>query len=353
MMFSKRLKELKPYIPGEQPGDANYIKLNTNENPFGPSPRVKDILNTFDPENLRLYPDPLFKNLRSKLADKYGLLPNQVFAGNGSDEVLSFVFFAFFDTLNGNLIFPEHTYSFYPVYCDFYGISYQKIPLKSDFSIDINSFLKTHEIAGLIFPNPNAPTGILMPLKEVEDLIQRFPKDRLVVIDEAYIDFGGQSAVPLIDKYNNLLVIKTFSKSMSLAGIRLGYALGNEKLIAALFAVKDSFNSYPIDTLTLKIAEAAVSDMGYYDKINKKIIQNRKKLTLDLEQKGWNVLPSSANFIFTRKEGLSGSHVYKKFKEKGILVRHFNHDGIKDFVRITIGTDEMMESFMSVLKTEF
>ncbi len=352
-MFSERFKGLKPYVPGEQPGDAEYIKLNTNENPFPPSPRIREVLSTFDLDGLRLYPDPLFKKLRKKLADKYGLTPGQVFAGNGSDEVLSFVFYAFFDSRNGNLLFPEHTYSFYPVYCDFYGITYEKIPLNPDFSIDPDSFLNRKETCGLIFPNPNAPTGILMPLASIENMMENFPENRLVAIDEAYIDFGGESAVSLINKYDNLLVIKTYSKSMSLAGIRLGYALGCEKLIDALFAVKDSFNSYPIDVLTLKIAETAVSDMGYYDGINRKIIENREKLTVDLRRKGWDVLPSSANFVFARKEGYSGEHVYRKLKEKGILIRHFNMDGIRDFVRITIGTDSMMDALMSVLNTEF
>ncbi len=353
MIFSKKFKKLTPYVPGEQPDDTKYIKLNTNENPYEPSPKVREVLTAFNPEKLRLYPDPLFKNLRETLAAKYGIRPGQVFAGNGSDEVLSFVFFAFFDAVNGPLLFPEHTYSFYPVYCDFYDIRYKKVPLNSDFSINVKSFLAIDKMNGLIFPNPNAPTGILMPLEAVEDLLQRFPENRLVAIDEAYIDFGGQSAVPLIDRYENLLVIKTFSKSMSLAGIRLGYALGNEKLITALFAVKDSFNSYPIDTLTLKIAEAAVSDMAYYQKINNKIINTRNKLTLDLEAKGWETLPSTANFIFARKHGLTGDAIYRTLKKKGILVRHFNHEGIKDFVRITIGTDKMMTAFMSVLNTEF
>lgn len=228
-----------------------------------------------------------------------------------------------------------------------------KIPLKPDFSIDTDSFLHQKETAGLIFPNPNAPTGILVPLTEIEDLLERFPNDRVVAIDEAYIDFGGKSAVSLINKYDNLLVIKTFSKSMSLAGIRLGYALGNEKLITALFAVKDSFNSYPIDVVTLKIAEAAISDIAYYDNITRKIIENREKLTIGLTQKGWEVLPSSANFVFARKKGLEGMHVYETLKEKGILIRHFNSHGIRDFVRITIGTDSMIKCLMSVLDTAF
>jgi len=352
-MFSERFKGLKPYVPGEQPAGTDYIKLNTNENPFPPSPLIRKMLDNLDTEPLRLYPDPLFKNLREKLAEKYNLSTSQVFAGNGSDEVLSFLFYAFFDSDNGSLLFPEHTYSFYPVYCDFYGISYEKIALNDDFSINIQSYLEKKETTGLILPNPNAPTGILMPLSDVEKLMEQFPDNRLVAIDEAYIDFGGESAVSLIDKFDNLLVIKTFSKSMSLAGIRLGYALGNEKLIDALFAVKDSFNSYPIDTVTLKIAETALSDMAYYDKINHDIIVNRDKLTEDLLELGWNVLPSSANFVFAGKDGYTGEYLYQKLKEKGILVRYFNHEGITDFIRITIGTDSMMESLLKAVKVEF
>ena len=352
-MFSKRLKGLDPYVPGEQPDDTVYMKLNTNENPFPPSPGISDLLSAFDPELLRLYPDPRFKTFRRKLPDKYGIRPSRIFAGNGSDEVLSFIFYAFFDGLNGPLLFPAHTYSFYPVYCDFYDIPYEKVRLKTDFSIDPASFLNQKKTTGLIFPNPNAPIGILMPLASGEDLLGRFPQGRVVVIDEAYIDFGGKSAVSLIDRYENLLVVKRFSKSMSLAGIRLGYALGNERLIDALFAVKDSFNSYPVDALTLKIAERALSDMVYYEKITRKIIKNREQLTTGLTQTGWEVLPSSANFIFARKTGIEGVHIYDRLKEKAILVRHFNRPGIRDFVRITIGTDSMTKRFLSVVAAEF
>ncbi|MBU0995667.1 MAG: histidinol-phosphate transaminase [Proteobacteria bacterium] len=339
-MFSSRLKNLVPYVPGEQPQDRKYIKLNTNENPYPPTPRIGQFLNRFDAERLRLYPDPLFLSLREKIAGRYGITKDQVFVGNGSDEVLAFSFYAFFDSEKGNLLFPEFTYSFYPVYCDLFDISYTKVPLAHDFNIDIAKIMDAGKSCGAIFPNPNAPTGMLLPLEHIKSLLAGYDENNVVLVDEAYIDFGGESAVSLIDQYKNLIVVRTLSKSMSLAGIRIGFAMGNPGLIQALFAVKDSFNSYPANVLSQEIAQIAFSDADYYNAVVEKIINTRTVLSKELKQIGWDVLPSSANFVFARKTGFKGKEIYLKLKERGILVRHFSTPGIDEFVRITIGTDQ-------------
>ncbi|MBN2126348.1 MAG: histidinol-phosphate transaminase [Deltaproteobacteria bacterium] len=345
-MFSERLKRLTPYVPGEQPRDRRYLKLNTNENPYPPSPEIKKFLAGFDPERLRLYPDPLSLNLRSRIASTCGLTEDRVFVGNGSDETLSFAFYAFFDPGRGPLLFPQFTYSFYPVYCDFYGIPYEKVPLRSDFSVDVSGFLSRADSCGVIFANPNAPTGICLPLEEVRHFLEGYPDDRVVVVDEAYIDFGGESALALLDRFPNLLLMRTFSKSMSLAGLRVGYALGSRDLIGALFTVKDSFNSYPLDALSQVIAEIALSDEAYYRSVTDKIRTTRDAFSRDLEGRGWRVLPSKANFVFAAKPGIAGTRIYGRLREQGVLVRHFDLEGIRDFVRITIGTKEDMERFL-------
>ncbi|MBN1410196.1 MAG: histidinol-phosphate transaminase [Spirochaetales bacterium] len=349
-MLTKRLRNLTPYVAGEQPLDKKYIKLNTNENPYPPSPAVKELLGRYDADHLRLYPDPLFTRLRKTIAARFSVKPEQVFAGNGSDEILSFAFFAFFDSADGPLLFPEFTYSFYPVYCDFYGIEYGRIPLAEDFSIDSESYPGPGKSCGIVFPNPNAPTGMFLPLVKIRELLERYPGDRVVVIDEAYIDFGGESAVPLINQYGNLLIVQTCSKSYSLAGLRLGYALGNEELIKALFAVKDSFNSYTVDTLAQKIAEAAIADEDYYGKVNQMVVRTREYFTGELQKIGFDVLPSMANFVLARKKGIEGRTIYSRLKEEGILVRHFDKPGLKDFVRITIGLPGDMEILLQKLR---
>ncbi len=352
-MFSKRMKKLSPYVPGEQPQDRKYLKLNTNENPYPPSPKIADYLRGFDIETLRLYPDPLFKDLREKIAHKYGIDREQVFIGNGSDEVLSFAFYAFFDSAQGPLLFPEFTYSFYPVYCGFYDIAYKKIPLNPDFSVDVPGFLDETESCGLVFSNPNAPTGMVLSLGQVKDLLAGYPRDKAVIIDEAYIDFGGTSAVSLLGDHPNVLIVRTFSKSMCLAGLRLGFAMGDKDLIQALFTVKDSFNSYPADRLSLKIGEIALGDEDYYRTVTEKIISARDLLASGLQSLGWRVLPSRANFLFASKEGIPGRDIYLRLKQEGILVRYFDIDGIKDFVRITIGTKADMERLIEVLEPLF
>lgn len=351
-MLSQRMKNLTPYVPGEQPQDRKYLKLNTNENPYPPSPKVDAKLKAVESERLRLYPDPEMNELRTAIAQRYGVEKGQVFVGNGSDEVLSFAFYAFFDENNGKLLFPAHTYSFYPVYCDFYGIGYEKVPLNDDFTVAVDRFDGKNS-CGIIFPNPNAPTGIALPLSEVIALLDSAPSDRVVVVDEAYVDFGGESAVSLIDRYPNLLVIRTFSKSMSLAGIRLGFAMGSSKLIDALFMVKDSFNSYPVDTLTQEAGRAAIADREYYDGITEKIVADRDRIAAELVRIGWRVLPSSANFIFARKQGVAGEEIYRKLRERGILVRHFAKPGIADFVRITVGTGEQMDTLLAEIRKTF
>ena len=352
-MLSERLKKLRPYVPGEQPQDRTYLKLNTNENPYAPSPRIRTFLQDFDVEHLRLYPDPLLGGLREKIALRYGIDRDQVFVGNGSDEVLSFAFYACFDGIRGPLIFPEFTYTFYPVYCDFHGIAYKKIPLDRDFSIDTRRFLETPNSCGLVFANPNAPTGMSLSLDKIVHLLENYPRDNVVLIDEAYVDFGAESAIGLIKDFENLLITRTFSKGMSLAGLRLGFAMGSQTLINALFVVKDSFNSYPADSLSLKIGEIAIGDEDYYRGITEKIIAAREYLSSELQKLGWCVLPSKANFLFASKEGIPGQTVYSRLKAEGILVRYFDIEGIRDFVRITIGKPEDMEGFVRVVKRLF
>lgn len=352
-MFSKRLKNLVPYVPGEQPQDRKYIKLNTNENPYPPSPLIDPLLHEYNSGRLRLYPDPAFVALREKIAQRYGIEKSQVFVGNGSDEVLAFCFYAFFDSLEGELLFPEFTYSFYPVYGDLLGIRYKKVPLAPDFNIDLSLMLKNEPSCGVIFPNPNAPTGMLLSLEQVKTFLNGYRKDRVVVIDEAYIDFGGESAVGLIREHDNLLIVRTLSKSLSLAGIRIGFAMGDSALIHALFAVKDSFNSYPANTLSQEIAGIAVSDTLYFERVVEKIIATRNRLSKEMKQMGWELLPSSANFVFAKKKGFHGKNIYLRLKERGILVRHFNIPGIDEFVRITIGTEEDTTTLLEEMRSCF
>lgn len=348
-MFSQRLSKLSPYVPGEQPQDKKYLKLNTNENPYPPSPRIGELLRSFDIASLRLYSDPVCDRIRGKIASKYGLGKEQAFVSNGSDEALSFCFYAFFDSLYGKLLFPEYTYSFYPVYCDFYGITYERVPLDKEFRVDLDGFLKKRDDScGIIFANPNAPTGTYLALDRIVWFLKNYPEEKVVVIDEAYIDFGGESAAKLVNEFQNLVIVKTFSKGMSLAGLRLGYALADERLIKALFTVKDSFNSYPADTLSQLIGEIAVEDEVYYKRIREEIMATREYFSSELERLGWFVLPSRANFVFASRKGIPGKDIYSKLKEKGILVRHFDVEGIKDFVRITIGTKEQMARLLSV-----
>jgi histidinol-phosphate aminotransferase len=352
-MLSERIKKVVPYVPGEQPQDKKYIKLNTNENPYPPCPGIGRFLKTFDISNLRLYPDPLAVQVREKLGNHYHVRKENVFVGNGSDEVLSFAFYAFFDSSSGALLFPEFTYSFYPVYCNFYSIDYKPVALNADFSIDVERLCEQKPSCGIIFPNPNAPTGILLELHHIKQLLENYPQEHVVVIDEAYIGFGGDSAVELISEYSNLLIISTFSKSRALAGLRFGFAIGSQQLIQALFTAKDAFNSYPVDILAQRIAGIALDEDAYYRSINGTIIRSREYLSGSLTDYGWHVMPSKANFIFTGKKGIKGIEIYRKLKGEGILVRHFDHRGIENFVRISVGTDAQIEKLLKKIKQLF
>ncbi len=345
-MISERLRRLTPYTAGEQPRGNGFIKLNTNENPYPPAPAVSAALESFDPGRLRLYPDPACTELREAVAESLGLSPENVFAGNGSDEVLSFAFYAFFDGARGPLLMPQFTYSFYPVYCDFYGIPYRRLPLRPDFSLDLSAYLESGEACGIAFANPNAPTGVAASRSEIERLLARAPADRVILVDEAYVDYGGESVVPLIREHENLLVVYTFSKSKALAGMRLGFAYGSRALVDALFAVKDSFNSYPIDTLAQAVGAAAARAGDYYAEVTRRVVATRRAFSDALLERGATVLPSSANFVFASFPGLSGRTVYGRLKERGILVRHFEIPGISDFVRISMGTEEQMGVFL-------
>jgi histidinol-phosphate aminotransferase len=351
-MLSARMKELRPYVPGEQPRDRQYLKLNTNENPYPPSPKIKAFLEEFDIDTLRLYSDPLSRDLRECIASRYQVAEEEVFVSNGSDEALSFCFYAFFDSEQDPLLFPEFTYSFYPVYCDFYHISYERIPLDGDYGVHLEGFLERPS-CGVIFANPNAPTGHGLPLDRIRDWLQRYPADRVVIVDEAYVDFGGESAVGLIREFPNLVIVQTFSKSFSLAGLRLGFVIARAPLVEALFTVKDSFNSYPTDTLSQKIGAIAVSDTAYYADITRKILETRERFIAQAADHGWQVLPSKANFVFASRPGVAGGEVYRRLKERGILVRHFDVEGIRDFVRITIGRPEDMDRLLTEMKEAF
>ncbi len=348
-MFSKRFKQLTPYTPGEQPQNRKYIKLNTNENPYPPSPSVGEFLKTTDPDILKLYPDPASVKLRNAIGEYYGLPSSMIFVGNGSDEILSFCFYTFFDRENGPLLFPEHSYSFYPVYCGFYNIPFQRIPLEADFSISVDTYISEENYCGIIFPNPNAPTGTYLQPEEIRRLIENVNKNRVIIIDEAYIDFGGKSVAALTNEFKNLLIVQTFSKGRSLAGLRVGFALGNEKLISALTTVKDSFNSYPLDTLAQNAARLSIEDIDHYKDNTSRIIETRIFTVKALQEKGWDVLPSMANFIFIRKQGIQGQNLYEKLKGEGVLVRYFGHPGIEDFIRVTIGQKNDMVIFLKIL----
>jgi histidinol-phosphate aminotransferase len=348
--WSKTVKELTPYVPGEQPKLSQLIKLNTNESPYGPSPKALAAIAAANTEALRLYPDPNSDALKQSIAKLHGLTANQVFVGNGSDEVLAHVFLGLLKH-EDPILFPDITYSFYPVYCKLYGIAFDNIPLSDDFSISVDNYLKKNNgrNGGIIFPNPNAPTGRALPLKDIETLLQS-NKDSVVVIDEAYVDFGTSSAVSLIKQYNNLLVTHTLSKSYALAGLRVGYAVGHPDLIEALERVKNSFNSYPIDKLAMAGAVAAIEDQDYLKKISQAVIKTRENLIQSLNTLGFETIPSSANFIFTKHPKHDAAKLSAALREKHIIVRHFKLPRIDQYLRITIGTDEQCDALVKAIK---
>lgn len=344
-LWSKALHELAPYTPGEQPQDQPYIKLNTNENPYPPSQHVISAINEFDKTRLRRYPDPDSSRLKQALAERYQLSIENVFVGNGSDEVLAVAFAAFFRQ-SLPLLYPSISYSFYPVFCKLHQIRSIETPLNPDFSIETNSLLQ--ENGGIVIANPNAPTSLALPLSEIERLCSIHP-DSVILIDEAYIDFGGESAITLINDYPNLLVIQTFSKSRSLAGMRIGYAMGSRELIDGLDRVKNSFNSYPIDMLAETAALASLEDEDSYQENLKKIINTRQRLSEELKKLGFAVLPSATNFVFTRPPDGNAETLYQSLKNNGILIRYFNLPQIDDYLRISIGTDDEIDQFLSTL----
>jgi len=345
--WSPLVNDLVPYVPGEQPKMANLVKLNTNENPFGPSPKVIEAIQAELNDSLRLYPDPEGESLRQAIAAYHKVKPEQIFLGNGSDEVLAHIFFGLFQ--HGEpILFPDITYSFYPVYCGLYNIESKKIPLTENFEINPDDFKQPN--GGVIFPNPNAPTGMYLGLQHVEEILAANP-DRVVVVDEAYIDFGGESAITLVDKYPNLLVSQTLSKARSLAGLRVGFAVGHPDLIEALNRVKNSFNSYPLDRLALAGAKAAYEDEAWFRKCRDGVISERERVTAALEELGFEVLPSKANFIFARHKDQPGEVLAKGLREQGIIVRHFNKPRISEFLRITIGTVEQNDALIAGLES--
>jgi histidinol-phosphate aminotransferase len=361
--WNTRVQKLDPYIPGEQPRDRKFIKLNTNENPYPPSPAAIAAIQKAAGDALRLYPDPGCTELRRVIAEQYGVRTGQVFVGNGSDEVLAFVFAAFFENTNAAVpvpaLFPDITYSFYPVYAQLWDVPFATVPLAEDFTIDVSSYCVNS--GGAVFANPNAPTGILLRAAEILRVAEYHARNnRVVVADEAYGVFAGplpgkgllgaESLVPYIDKYPNLLTVHTLSKMASLAGLRVGFAIGDEALIEGLCRVRDSFNSYPVDMLAQAAAAAAIADTAYYIETTRKVIATRSRVTAALQEQGFEVLPSAANFIFIRHNKKTGQEIFTALREAGILVRHWNKERIADFLRVSIGTDSEMDEFLNTME---
>jgi histidinol-phosphate aminotransferase len=339
------LRDLKPYVPGEQPKADRLVKLNTNENPYGPSPRAVAAIQAAANDGLRLYPDPEATALKEAIARYHGLSMDQVFVGNGSDEILAHTFLGLLKH-EKPLLFPDITYSFYPVYCGLYQVHHELVPLRDDFTIDPDDYQR--ENGGIIFANPNAPTGLGLPLAAIERILAANPHS-VVAVDEAYIDFGGASAVGLIANNPNLLVIHTLSKSRSLAGLRVGFAMGQRELIEGLERVKNSFNSYPLDRLAIAGAVAAINDRAYFEETRLKVIRTREELTGGLQALGFEVLPSQANFVFARHPAHDAAALSMVLRQRGIIVRLFRLPRIDQFLRITIGTDEACAELVTAL----
>jgi len=343
--WMNNVRKVVPYVPGEQPKDKKVIKLNTNENPYPPSPRVYEAGSCTD--DLRLYPDPAASQLVDAIALNKGIRPSQVFVGVGSDDVLAMAFLAFFNS-SKPILFPDITYSFYDVWADLFRVPYETKPLDEAFCIRVEDY--TGENGGIIFPNPNAPTGVLMPLSKVEEIVSANP-DVVVIVDEAYVDFGGESALPLIDRYDNLLVVQTFSKSRSMAGIRIGYAMGSPDLIKALSDVKYSFNSYTMNRPSILLGVASIEDEEYFRETVDKIIRTREWFKEELAGMGFHFPDSRANFIFASHESVPAGQIFQAAREAGIYLRYFNKPRIDNYLRITIGTDEEMHELLKFLKT--
>lgn len=344
--WNENVKGIEPYVPGEQPKDKKYIKLNTNENPYPPSPKVIEAISKAVNGDLRLYPDPTCSDLINKIADYYNVDNHEVFIGNGSDEILAFIFMTYFEK-GKKVLFPDISYTFYKVYAELFKLDYNMVKLDDEFNIPLDEFKKKN--GGVILPNPNAPTGKYINVYELEDVVKA-NEDSVVVIDEAYVDFGGESMIPFTKKYKNLLVVQTLSKSRALAGLRVGFAIGNKELIEGLNRVKNSMNSYTIDRIALAGAKAAIEDDEYFRKITKSIIETRQKYIVKIKELGFRVLDSKANFIFVKHNQLEGKYLYQQLKEKGVLVRYFDKERIEDYLRITIGTNEEMEVLIEKIK---
>ncbi len=345
--WENNVRKVVPYVPGEQPNKERMIKLNTNENPYPPAPGVKKVLADFEADRLRLYPDPVIGKLVAAIADNYNVKKEQVFVGVGSDDVLAMIFMTFFNS-EIPILFPDITYSFYDVWADMLRVPYTKVPLDEHLCIRTEDYKKLN--GGIIFPNPNAPTGELLPLEQVETIVQSNP-DVIVVVDEAYIDFGGKSALPLIDKYENLIVVQTFSKSRSMAGSRIGFAISNEKVIKYLNDVKYSFNSYTMDALTIELGTAAIQDKEYFEMTRNKIIETREWTKVELQKLGFTFGDSMSNFIFATHKEVSAVELYQALRDADIYVRYFaKPERINNFLRISIGTDEEMREMIAFLK---
>ena len=346
MKWEENVRKVVPYVPGEQPKRKDIIKLNTNEFPYPPAPGISKVLAEYDYDELRLYPDPVIGNLTNALADYYELAPENVFVGVGSDDVLAMAFLTFFNS-DKKILFPDITYSFYDVWADLYRIPYEVQPLNADFGICKEDYFK--ENGGVIFPNPNAPTGVEESLEMIEEIVVSNP-DVVVIIDEAYVDFGAKSAMPLIEKYENLLVVQTFSKSRALAGSRIGCAFGSAKIIKYLNDAKFSFNSYTMTRLTEAIGCASLADQEYFKASVQKVMDTRERTKQQLKELGFSFADSKANFIFAEHESVPAKELFDALREEGIIVRYFNKPRIDNYLRISIGTDEQMDAMITFLK---
>jgi len=345
--WKKNLRVVDPYVPGEQPKQENMIKLNTNENPYPPAPGVEKVLKSMETGDFRLYPKPDARELVDALAEEYGVPANQVFVGVGSDDVLGMAFLTCFNS-EKPVLFPDITYSFYPVWADLFKIPYNRPALNENFCIKKEDYFV--ENGGIVIANPNAPTSIAMPLADIEEIVAKNP-DSVVIIDEAYVDFGGETALPLVDKYDNLLVVQTFSKSRSMAGMRIGFAIGNKELIDAMYAVRNSYNSYTMNMPSILCGVEAVKDRAYFDKTRNAIMETREDVAEKLAKLGFTVLPSSTNFLFAAHESVPAEELFMLLREKHIYVRYFKSPRINNYLRITIGTPEQMEVFLKELES--
>ena len=347
--WRENLIKIEPYTAGKQSDAKDLIKLNANENPYPPSPKVKKAIQDFDTDSLRLYPDISNEPLRSKLADYYGLRKEEVFVGNGSDDVLAAAFRAFFNS-DKPIVYPDITYSFYPVWCSLLSVPYKTIALKDDFTVDVEDYAEPN--GGVVLPNPNAPTSLVLGLDKIERLLE-INSDAIVLLDETYIDFGGETALPLLKKYKNLVITRTFSKSRSLAGMRIGFAMANEELISCMNAVKDSYNSYPLDRVAMAAGAASVEDEKYFRETLDRIISEREKFIAFLDGLGFETLESSANFVFTKAPDNKSVELFDYLEAKNIFIRHFSAERINDYLRITIGTEEEMKKLTDEIRKFF